>query len=54
MYADDINLLGDNLNTTKENTEALKATSKEVGLEVNTETSICWCLITRMQGKIIA
>jgi hypothetical protein len=29
-------------------------TSKEAGLEVKTETSICWHLITRMQGKITA
>jgi hypothetical protein len=32
-----INLLGDNINTIKKNIEALTATSKEAGLEVNTE-----------------
>jgi hypothetical protein len=34
---DDANLLRDNTNTTKKNTETLIGASKEVGLEVNTE-----------------
>jgi hypothetical protein len=39
----------------KVNTETLTDTSKEVGLEINAEkTIICCCLITRMQGKIMA
>jgi hypothetical protein len=33
----DMNLLGDNIDTIKKNTETLIDTSKEVGLEVNTE-----------------
>jgi hypothetical protein len=36
-YANDVNLLEDNINTTKKNTEAQIEVSKEVGLEVNTE-----------------
>jgi hypothetical protein len=36
-YADDVNLLRDNMDNTKKNTETLTAASKEVGLEVNTE-----------------
>jgi hypothetical protein len=35
-YAYDVNLLGDNIDTIK-NTQTLIDTSKEVGLEVNTE-----------------
>jgi hypothetical protein len=37
VYADDVNLLGDNTITIKKNTETLIDSSKEVGLEVNTE-----------------
>jgi hypothetical protein len=37
VYADDVNLLGDNIDTTKKNTEILTRSSKEVGLEVNAE-----------------
>jgi hypothetical protein len=32
-YADDMNLLGDNINIIKKNTETLIVASKEVGLE---------------------
>jgi hypothetical protein len=34
-YADDVNLLGDNIDTTEKNTETLIDASKEVGLEIN-------------------
>jgi hypothetical protein len=36
-YADDVNLLGDNTDTIKKNTETLIDASKEVGLEINVE-----------------
>jgi hypothetical protein len=39
VYADDVNLLGDNIDTIKKNTQTLIDASKEVGLEVNTEKS---------------
>jgi hypothetical protein len=39
VYADDVNLLGDNTDTIKKNILTLIGTSKEVGLEVKTEKS---------------
>jgi hypothetical protein len=47
VYADDVNLLGYNIDTTKKKTGTLIDASKEVGLDV------CCCLVTRMQGKIM-
>jgi hypothetical protein len=56
VYADDVNLLGDNIYTIKSNMGTLIDASKEAGLEVSTEktkVSICCCIVTGMQGKII-
>jgi hypothetical protein len=36
-YADDVNLLGDDIDTIEKNTETLIDASKEVGLEINVE-----------------
>jgi hypothetical protein len=36
-YIDDMNLLGDNIESVKKNTETLIDTSKEVGLEIKVE-----------------
>jgi hypothetical protein len=37
VYADDVNLLGDDIEIIKKNTQTLIDAGKEVGLEVNTE-----------------
>jgi hypothetical protein len=37
LYADDVNLLQDNINPIKKNTEALTNACGDVALEVNTE-----------------
>jgi hypothetical protein len=48
-YADDANLLRDNIDTIKKNTETLIDASKEIGLEINVgKLSICCYLVTRM------
>jgi hypothetical protein len=48
VYADNVNLLGDNIDTTKKNTALIDA-SKEVGLEVNTEKTK-YMLLSRHQN----
>jgi hypothetical protein len=49
VYADDINLLDENINIIKKNAEALLDASKEIGVELST----CSRLVTRLQGRVI-
>jgi hypothetical protein len=48
-YADDVNLLGDNIDTIKKNTQTLIDASMDVGLEVNTEKTK-YMLLSRHQN----
>jgi hypothetical protein len=48
-YADDLNLLGDNIDTIKKNTEILVDASKEVGLETDAEKTN-YMLLSRHQN----
>jgi hypothetical protein len=49
VYADDMNLLGDDLGTTNKNKETLINAGKEVGLKVNTE-KIVYMLVSHHQN----
>jgi hypothetical protein len=49
VNADDVNLLGDNIDTIKKNKQTLIDASKEVGLEVNTEKTK-YMLLSRHQN----
>jgi hypothetical protein len=37
IYADDVNLLGDSVNTIKENSETLIVSNRDIDLEINAE-----------------
>jgi hypothetical protein len=54
-YTYDMNLLGDNIDTIKENTETLIDTSEKVLLEINVKKlNKCCSFITRIKVKIVA
>jgi hypothetical protein len=41
VYADDVNLVGDSVNTMKEKSETLLEASREIGLEISAEKTKC-------------
>jgi coproporphyrinogen III oxidase-like Fe-S oxidoreductase len=49
VYADDVTVMGDNIDTINKNTEPLIHASKEVGLEVNVEKTK-YMLVSRYQN----
>jgi hypothetical protein len=48
-YADDVTLLGDNIDTIRKNTETLTDANKETGLEINVEKTK-YMLLSRHQN----
>jgi hypothetical protein len=53
VYGDDVNLLGANIDTTRENAENLIDASKEVGLEINAEkTKYSYILLSHHQNAV--
>jgi hypothetical protein len=54
VWADDVILLGDNIDTMKKNVHTIIDDSKEIGLKYpQIKQSTCSCLVTRMQGKFV-
>jgi hypothetical protein len=51
VYVDDVNLLGDNIDTIKKNAETCIGANKEVDLEVNVEKSK-YMLLSRHQNAV--
>jgi len=51
VYADDVNILDENINTIKKNKEALLQACREVGLEVNPEKNQVYGYVSPPNGR---
>ena len=49
--ADDVSVLGGSVHTMQKNTEALVATSKDIGLEVNVDRTECMVMVSRSECR---
>ncbi|KAJ4444236.1 hypothetical protein ANN_06027 [Periplaneta americana] len=52
VYADDVNMLGENPQTIRENKGILLEASKEIGLEVNPEKTKCMIILSRDENIV--
>jgi hypothetical protein len=50
VYADDVNFLGDTINTIKESSETLLEASMDIGLNINAD-KVYDCLVIRIQDR---
>jgi hypothetical protein len=52
VYTDDVNLLGDSVNTIKENSETLLEASMDIGLEINADQTKCMIMSHHLNIRI--
>jgi hypothetical protein len=53
VYADDVNLLGDGINSMQKIAESFIDNSEDIGLDRSIERTRCLCLLAGMQGAVV-